>query len=727
MKGHLDIAHKGTLGDDNRTRMSFDEGSLAHLMSVLTDLYSDPEMAVIREYSTNARDSHVEAGNADRPIEVTTPSYLNPTLIIRDFGIGMDQHDIEATYSKYGASTKRNTNELQGMLGLGSKSGLAYTSQFTVVARKAGVKTTALVTREGDGAGTIQVVSTSLITEPNGVEVRIPIANVYSVRAKIVQFFRYWEAGTVLVDGEAPYCLWTDPKNMHLDPDVLLVNSETHDRHGDVIVMGGVAYPIPHRLKIGSTPGARTMDVVGRVPIGTINFVPNRERLQMNRRTEDTINELEEFVRHMLTIGVQRNIDGAPNHAAALQMGLAVRTMAQYWRLTYKGDRLPTRLPTLSGRGYTGEARLIKLRAPRSEFTKDESHVTSTSFDRSDFTPGRIVAWVNNYSFRSPTKTDKARIRLAVGRELGYDLLDPAEEQRYLDDFPNDHRIFIQCGGVIDSKWIEGPVLDWQWIKKNVSLPSDAVAKKRKAPPWMRFMDFKGDYIGGPDDMGSFEVVAWVQTRAESSPERLIRYYTDVKGYPQYSDEHKKCVLAVVPPRYMKKWRELEYDIPTYHDAWCDVFIEAKYMHRDALVFFFTHASPAWKHNHDLRVVDLVKLLAIDKATADTFSDPLFAPFVEVAEALNKLGGYAEAEQWYREVTTMRDIVNRMKEWWGQARNFSLDITTEETASVIGLAGALNKINKRYPLFDDSRQLSHLSDYVNALHAVRNTKKAAKP
>ena len=58
MRTHLDIHHDGTLGDEDRTKMTFDENSIAHLMSVLTDLYSDKELAVIREYSTNALDAH---------------------------------------------------------------------------------------------------------------------------------------------------------------------------------------------------------------------------------------------------------------------------------------------------------------------------------------------------------------------------------------------------------------------------------------------------------------------------------------------------------------------------------------------------------------------------------------------------------------------------------------------------------------------------------------------
>lgn len=43
--------------------MSIDQSALAHIMNVLTDLYVDPELAVIREYSTNALDSHIAGYN----------------------------------------------------------------------------------------------------------------------------------------------------------------------------------------------------------------------------------------------------------------------------------------------------------------------------------------------------------------------------------------------------------------------------------------------------------------------------------------------------------------------------------------------------------------------------------------------------------------------------------------------------------------------------------------
>lgn len=67
---------KGNLSGET-IAMSVDTASMAHVLSVLTDLYSDPTLAVIREYSTNALDSHVEAG-VKRPIDVSLPNAMTP-------------------------------------------------------------------------------------------------------------------------------------------------------------------------------------------------------------------------------------------------------------------------------------------------------------------------------------------------------------------------------------------------------------------------------------------------------------------------------------------------------------------------------------------------------------------------------------------------------------------------------------------------------------------------
>ena len=78
--------------------------------------YSNKELAPIREYSTNARDSHIRKGIGSTPIQVTLPTTMEPELKIRDFGIGLSYETISDIYFKYWKSTKRLTNDENGCL-----------------------------------------------------------------------------------------------------------------------------------------------------------------------------------------------------------------------------------------------------------------------------------------------------------------------------------------------------------------------------------------------------------------------------------------------------------------------------------------------------------------------------------------------------------------------------------------------------------------------------------
>lgn len=281
--------------------MSIDPTAFAHIMSVLTDLYSDPEQAVIREYSTNARDAQIEAG-VERPIEVTLPSPLSPFLSIRDYGIGLDAEGIREVYSQYGASTKRGSNDVVGMLGLGCKSALTYTDQFTVIGRKDGREIQVAIGRDENGAGSMTIVSDHPTDEPNGVTVMVPAKRGSDFAEKAAAFFRFWPEGSVLVNGSPPDRI----DGLWLTDRIVVPPQNTLDSH--VIVMGGVPYPVAdpsggNRYAYRTTPpptaGTGQLPVLPDyrfaaifVDIGEVAFTPSREALQLNKQTKDLIDRV---------------------------------------------------------------------------------------------------------------------------------------------------------------------------------------------------------------------------------------------------------------------------------------------------------------------------------------------------------------------------------------------------------------------------------------------------
>lgn len=111
------ILEEGTSQDS--IGMSLDLDSAQILMQMLSkNLYSDSIGSTIRECASNALDSHRRAG-VDKPIVVKfgINKEDNYEFSVEDFGIGLDADDVRNIISKYGKSTKRNSNTELGMMG----------------------------------------------------------------------------------------------------------------------------------------------------------------------------------------------------------------------------------------------------------------------------------------------------------------------------------------------------------------------------------------------------------------------------------------------------------------------------------------------------------------------------------------------------------------------------------------------------------------------------------
>ena len=101
------------------------------MRNMLTNIYSNKEKTVVRELMANAFDAHAASSSAE-PISVALPASLDPTFVVRDYGVGMSHEFVMELFSTIGHSTKANSNSMTGMFGVGSKSPLAICDTFTV-------------------------------------------------------------------------------------------------------------------------------------------------------------------------------------------------------------------------------------------------------------------------------------------------------------------------------------------------------------------------------------------------------------------------------------------------------------------------------------------------------------------------------------------------------------------------------------------------------------------
>jgi hypothetical protein len=320
----------------HRIAMRIDSESLVHIMEIMANVYSKPIDALIREYSNNALDSHIEAGQT-RPIEVTLPTPLKNELRIKDYGIGLNETDIENVYSLYGASTKRETNAQTGSLGIGAKAALCYSSKFMVIGIKDGIKTVVSVGREEDGTGVMTVVEELETDEESGVEIVIPTKSYDNFETAAMNFFRFWPVGSVLVDGEEPTAL----EGLPISDTMMLVEKQSNS-DPSYLVMGNVPYRIPRE----HSPFNPDSDyfLVARIEMGAVNFTPSREDLKLTKLTMAYLTELGEQLEVSLTPAIQKDINTARSYQGAMTKAVewrkALRSQ-ELQKLTYKGVEIP--------------------------------------------------------------------------------------------------------------------------------------------------------------------------------------------------------------------------------------------------------------------------------------------------------------------------------------------------------------------------------------------------
>jgi hypothetical protein len=394
-------------------KMGIDTKSLAFLQTILTDLYSDPKLAVIREYSTNAWDAQVEAG-VTSPIEVTTPNSLSPYFTVKDSGIGLSVEDIRTIYSQYGASTKRMTNTQTGMLGLGCKSALTYTNQFTITAVKDGIKTAVIVSRDEDNVGAMTVVASTKVDEPNGVKISVPInrgdQNEFTNKAK--EFFSFWKPGTVLLNGKEPELV----EGNYISEKILIrSNLDYNSRGKHKLVMGNVSYNLSHdELYGGDRYSNSRVDInitydsaiVFFVDMGEVDFTPSREELHYTAKTKSLLRKLVENFNNDLSIAIIKDIQGQPTHADAVARFFSwdsqVNSMPD--PITFQGDTMPLnlnfdefyRISSWSNNMHERKIKRVKL---KSIILDDTAFIVTGKPTDQDITTGqkaKLRVWAND-------------------------------------------------------------------------------------------------------------------------------------------------------------------------------------------------------------------------------------------------------------------------------------------------------------------------------------------
>jgi hypothetical protein len=293
-----DVSTLETSEDFKSYQFGVTQAGLSHVFNVLRNsMYSDKILAVIREYSANSVDAHVEAGIPDKSVVVSLPNALSPQFRVRDFGLGLSEEQIRDVYCNYGESTKRNSNNLIGQLGLGSKAGFAYGDNFMIISYQKGKQTVYNAFIDPSEIGQISKMNTSDTEEQDGIEIVVPVKqwDFGTFRQKAGNLFRYFKIKPI-IKGLNAYEKEEFDKLMNPSETLLLAEDNWKIRQGaSVAVMGNIGYPINSNAIQNLDPSALRLLNFGieiNFRIGDLDIAASREALQYSDKTQKAIKKI---------------------------------------------------------------------------------------------------------------------------------------------------------------------------------------------------------------------------------------------------------------------------------------------------------------------------------------------------------------------------------------------------------------------------------------------------
>jgi hypothetical protein len=278
-------------------------------------LYANKIRAIIRELSCNAVDSHTAANRTDTPFDVHLPNSMEPYFSIRDYGTGLSHEQVTNIYTTYFESTKTDSNDYIGALGLGSKSPFSYTDNFTVTAIKDGVKGIYTAFINEAGVPSIAKMMDEATDEPTGVEVKFSVNdrydfNKFADEARTV--YTYFSLRPV-VTGSSNFQF----RDVEYDTKDIVPGVHSYiSSRGSVAIMGNIAYPIDvpkADTSLGDLVKLLNCGLEMHFAIGELDFQASREGLSYIPSTVNAIKNKLVAVNTALSVVIAKEADAIPN------------------------------------------------------------------------------------------------------------------------------------------------------------------------------------------------------------------------------------------------------------------------------------------------------------------------------------------------------------------------------------------------------------------------------
>jgi hypothetical protein len=301
----------------------FGIGDLAIVFDILrSKMYSNPIESICREIGCNAVDSHREAGKRDLPIQITLPTMLDPHFKVRDFGVGLSPDRIENIYTKYAASTKRDTNDQIGSFGLGAKSFWSYTDLANVETIYNGIKYNYVCFIDETKIGKLSLLSKMATDQGNGTEVSINVkpTDFEAFRNGVYKTCKFWKVKPTIKNGNIK---WDNLKPNIEGSNWFLTNGDSYYSKS-MLLVDEIEYPFDYNELQGwkdkSLIDGLKGDLYLKFKTGELSLSANREAVHLDSRTQAKIIRAFNTVADELKATVQTKIDTCQSYWQACQV-----------------------------------------------------------------------------------------------------------------------------------------------------------------------------------------------------------------------------------------------------------------------------------------------------------------------------------------------------------------------------------------------------------------------
>lgn len=287
-----------SLGFENpdEGEVSVDSANMAFFYEMTSKMmYEDEKSSIVRELTSNCFDAHREINSQDAVI--IEGKYEEDVYMINfiDRGVGISPFRWKETFTKYLNSTKRQSNDFLGCMGLGSKSPFSYVDVYYITTIYDGTEYEYMMYKKENGIPGFDTLATRPTTKRNGTTVKFAIEG--------SRYSEDWYAFKKSIQSELIYFDNVYVKGFDIENNYQIFEADTFKYRTDTklsemhVVLGKVKYPINwtqldmNRINI---------PVGVKFDIGTLMVTPNRESLKSSDSNKKLLKEgIEKAIREI--------------------------------------------------------------------------------------------------------------------------------------------------------------------------------------------------------------------------------------------------------------------------------------------------------------------------------------------------------------------------------------------------------------------------------------------